>query len=283
MEASSNKPKEGESVKITARFTKPLNTKLYKIQWFVSNQKAEKSSRYVFSSPSDLESCFEVKPVKSVEEGALIEAALIKLKDNCEVARASLQFEKNLKLLSDLKASKGKYEPDEPVEFSCELSRKPENLRLFKNPKESREVLCVGFDPTKEDSHQIEVDDFTVHLVKSKDGSYKLRVVKKKPSFKEDNDIFWLDFNQSEITTNECRVEIKRAGLKFAGEISAAKADLVDSKDKLEIVFAVKGAGVAVDEVKHEVQAVLKRDNSKKEDTFLASSFEVCEMTSRPN
>lgn len=235
------KPKEGENVKITAKLTKPMNTKAFKIQWYVNNEKADKSSRYVFNSPSDLETCFEVKPVRSAEEGALIQAVVVKLKDNAEVARATLQLEKNIKLLSDLKASKAKYEQDEPVEFSCEFNKMPLSLVLSKSPKEPKEVLSCEFDPTKE-SQKIHIDAYTVQLDKLKDGSYKLKVTNNKPSFKEDNDKFWLALNGGEISTNECKVEIKQAGLKFAGDISATKVELIDSKDKLELCLCIESS-----------------------------------------
>lgn len=274
LESSNMKPKEGETVKITAKLTKPMNEKAYKVQWYVNNEKADKSSRYTFNSPSDLETCFEVKPVRSSEEGALIQAAIVKLKDNAEVARATLQLEKNLKLLSDLKASKAKYEQDEPVEFSCEFSQMPLSLVLSKSPKEPREVLSCAFDLTK-DSQKYDIDAYTVQVTKQKDGSYKLRVTNNKPSFREDNDKFWLALNGSEISTNECKIEIKQAGLKFAGDISAPKSQLVDSKDKLELCFSLNRTGVTVDEIKSDVQALLVRDGSKKEDTFLAGSFEL--------
>ena len=95
---SNVKPIEGESVKITGKFTRPINPKSYKIQWYLNSEKVEKSMRFVISSSSnELESSFEIKPLKGSDEGALIEIALISVKENSEVKRSGLQLERAIR------------------------------------------------------------------------------------------------------------------------------------------------------------------------------------------
>jgi len=272
---SNTHPKEAESVKITAKLTSALNEKSHKIQWYLNSEKVDKALRFIFSSPNDLETTFEIKPLKSQDEGALIQLAVIKTKDNTEVKKSGIQLLRSLRFLTDLKATKTKYESDEPTELSCELSVLPSGLKLLRNVKTPQSVLeVVKFED--KDTQKIDQDEYTVHVNKSKDGkSFKLRVINNKPDPKLDSDKFWLELNSAELCSNECKIEIKPGKLLFVGDISTPNASPVDNRDKIEIVFSVSRGNVAVEDIKTDLQAVLKRVGSTKEDTYLSSTFEL--------
>jgi len=209
--ASDPRPEEGGSLKVTAKLTEPLDHRLFKIQWYLNGEKADKGLRFALSSASDVEASFELKALKAGDEGGLVEAALVSVKDNKELKRIKLQLERPVKFVSDLKASKAKFEADEATEMTCEVSVLPESLKLFRGVKESKVVLeLAGFED--KESQSVDVEDYSVEVSRAKDGrSCRLRIVNRKPDAKADSDKFWLELNGGQCSSNECKIEIKPA------------------------------------------------------------------------
>lgn len=270
---SNKKPREGDTVAVTAKFTKPLNPKVVKVQWYLNKDKADRSQRFVFSNPSEIETCFEIKPLKRTDEAALIQAALVTVKDNKEIKRASVQLEQPIKFVSDLKTGKGKYEESEPVEMICELNKIPESLKLLRSPQTPEDIFNITLD-TQKDKQTVEIDNYTVQVVQSKDKTFKVKVTNHKPDQAVDSAKFLIELNEGELTSNECSLEIKPAKLKFTEDIKALTTDLIENKNKIEISFTLSRKDLKPEDIKADVQLVLKRGRSK-EDTFTSSVFEV--------
>jgi len=49
----------------------------------------------------------------------------------------------------------------------------------------------------------------------------------------------------------------------------------VDNKDRIELIFSIARANMTPEEIKSDLQAILKRTNSTKEDTYLSSNFDL--------
>jgi hypothetical protein len=276
LSASNPKPVEGENVSVTATLSKPIDDKKYKLVWYFNGQlvdKTKKQPRFSLGSKSDIESLFEIKPLKAADEGGLVEVAIIKLDNNKELQRLSLRFDKPLKLLSELKTTKPQYVEEGVAEMSCEVNKIPEKIVLAKNPKEPVELITITPNTSLEKQIIDENDKYKIELKKTKDDSYKLTIAISDLVPKEDAAKYWLSFNEDELSSNECQLNIQPVELKFKGDITTPNKNPLDSIEHIQINFSLNKK-VPVEDLLSDLQVVLKRP-LKKEEVLPVSSYDL--------
>ena len=271
---SSLKPSSGENLNILAKLTQPIDPEKYKLQWFLNSLPVELSKkfpRYNFVPKSDQEHTFAIKPLNIDEEGALIELALIKLDGNQELKRVELQLEKPLKVLKELQTAKPVYNEDSEGEMSCELNKKPLSLKLFKNDKQPTEVLCLALNKDRDDE-KLDDEKFLLSITKSKIGGHKLSVTVKGLNPDQDKANYWLEFNDNELVTNLCFLNVKPTDLKFNGNLTTPNGSPLENVENIEIEFTLN-KHVPIEKLSADIQVKIKKGT--KRDAQDSASFTI--------
>ncbi len=277
LSVNNSKPSNGDNLLVSAKLSQPFDDKLYKLQWFINKKPVnaddkQNVSRFStgFHLPTDAADhqttpFFEIKPIKGEEEGCLIELSLQNANGK-EIKRLSLQLARPLKMLRELKSSHGEYKVNSHAELTCELNRKPcKNATLFKANKS-----IVNFELLDGATNKYEQRVFKLELNSNKDNSLcKLKLTIENLEL-DDNTArssssnYWLEFDDQELTTNECKFAVKQEDLKFVGEITSPNLNPLESVDNVTLDFGLN-LRLPEDELARDVQVYLTRPMKKKE------------------
>ena len=270
LKTSSKCPSDGENLKIIAKLTKPLNSSKLNVQWFVNSVPVEQGSKFPrhISSCCDDEYILEIKPLIKAEEGCLIEACIVS--DNSELKRTSIVLEKPLKLLKELKSLKANYIEGSNGEMACEISKKPLNAKLFKNKnKNISELLFVHFDKDQE-GQKINENDFIIEYKKGDSNNFKISI--NNVNYNDHLANYWVEFNDNQLCSNECFLNINKTEIKFVGKIEALNYNPIENIDKIEIKFTLNKF-LSIEELNTDLQVIAKKPI--KPETINSSSFTI--------
>jgi hypothetical protein len=249
-------PSDGENLKIIAKLTKPLNNSKLNVKWYVNSVPVEQGAKFprYISSLCDDEYNLEIKPLIKAEEGCFIEACIVS--DKKELKRTSVVLEKPLKLLKELKSLKANYIEGSNGEMACELSQKPINVKLFKNKnKNINELLFVHFEKDQE-GQKINENDFIIEYKKGDSNNFKISI--KNANYNDHSANYWLEFNDNQLCSNECFLNINKTEIKFVGKIEARNYNPIENIDKIEIEFTLNKF-VSIEELNTDLQIIAKK------------------------